>query len=152
MKTKKIFSKRNILITLAIIFSLLICYSLYFCYLSYEIVKNINQSSSYKAFQSSEYSKYIKDEYDYDRMHFCENKPNTDEKYYGIYIAIPLWNKVTVYHYYIHEVRDKNGHILSGGGDLFDPCKTRIEYFYENNHIVINESEEYIESAWQNKY
>lgn len=151
MKTKKFFSKRNILITLAIIFALLICYSLYFCYLSYEIVKNINESSSYKAFQSSKYSKYIKDEVDYNTLLLCDNQPNIDISYYGIYIAIPLWNKVTVYHCYIYDVNDENGKNIDGGGSIFEPCRTKIEYSYENNHIVINESKEYIQSIWKNE-
>lgn len=42
-------------------------------------------------------------------MHFSGDRSDTDTSYYGIYVAIPVWNEVVVYHYYIYDVRDANG-------------------------------------------
>lgn len=61
-------------------------------------------------------------------MHFSGDRSDTDTSYYYIYVVISVWNEVVVYRYYIFDVRDVNGKNVSGGGNLFEPCRTKITY------------------------
>lgn len=135
---------RKVIIVLCVIAFAFICYSIFFCVLSYQIVKNINSTKSYDEFKSSQYSQYIKDEEYYNQMHFSGDRADTDTSYYGVYVAIPVWNEVVVYHYYIYDVRDANGKIVSGGGSLFEPCRTKITYKYEGVSLVVDKAYEQI--------
>lgn len=73
-------------------------------------------------------------------MHFSGDGSDTDISYY----AIPVWNEVVVYHYYIFDVRDANGKIVSGGGNLFEPCRTKITYKYCGMSLVVDKAYEQI--------
>lgn len=57
-------------------------------------------------------------------MHFSGDRSDSDTSYYDI----PVCNEVVVYHYYIFDVSDANGKNVSGGGNLFGPCRTKITY------------------------
>lgn len=95
-------------------------------------------------FKSSQYSQYIKDEEYYNQMHFSGDRSDTDTSYYGVYVAIPMCNEVVVYHYYIFDVRDTNGKNVSGGGNLFEPCRTKITYKYYGMSLVVDKAYEQI--------
>lgn len=77
-------------------------------------------------------------------MHFSGDRSDTDTSYYYIYVAIPMCNEVVVYRYYIFEVSDANGKNVSGGGDLFEPCRTKITYKYYGMSLVVDKAYEQI--------
>lgn len=49
-----------------------------------------------------------------------------------------------MYNYYIFDVRDANGKNVSGGGNLFEPCRTKITYKYYGMSLVVDKAYEQI--------
>ncbi len=138
---KKNTIKRIALISICIILLFLIIYCVYFIFISYKIIHTSNNSISYSEFKKTKYSKYIKDEFDYDRIKFYDNEKDCDINYYGLYCSVPWGDEVTVYYFYIYDKTNKNGEVTESGGSLHEPIVLEITYTLSDGNWSVTHTE-----------